>query len=192
MNTESIDSADSSQVCQGSGCAMRSASEPMSLSPWQKFTWHRRQKGIRVAVTKTLSRLARPFAAWSRLEPQRSPPGSVKTARNPEAVSSNVQAGDWVRVKSWPEIAKTLDSKGRHRGLIWMDSMDRFCGGEHRVLKVVNTLHLEESGEYRTLKNTVLLENVFCDGEDFYGCDRTCFHFWREVWLDTLVSGDRS
>jgi hypothetical protein len=40
---------------------------------------------------------------------------------------------------------------------------------------------LEGSGELRKLQNTVLLEGVMCDG--IFGCDRSCFQFWREAWL---------
>lgn len=42
---------------------------------------------------------------------------------------------------------------------------------------------LETNGELRKMKNTVLLEGAMCDGKAFSGCDRSCFHFWREVWL---------
>jgi hypothetical protein len=41
---------------------------------------------------------------------------------------------------------------------------------------------LEHTGEFRRMKNTVLLDGVLCDG---WGgaCDRSCFFFWREAWL---------
>ncbi len=36
--------------------------------------------------------------------------------------------------------------------------------------------------EQRRVRNTVLLDSVFCRGEGL-GCDRSCFHMWREAWL---------
>lgn len=45
---------------------------------------------------------------------------------------------------------------------------------------------LENNGEIRKLKNTVLLDGVMC--ENLYGCDRSCFHFWREAWLRRVES----
>jgi len=34
----------------------------------------------------------------------------------------------------------------------------------------------------RMIKNTVLLESTYCQGKNF-NCDRSCFLFWKEVWL---------
>jgi len=56
-----------------------------------------------------------------------------------------------------------------------MTGMRRFCGGRYRVLMRVDKIILESNGELRTMKNTVLLEGVMCDGKDFCGYDRWCF-----------------
>jgi len=93
----------------------------------------------------------------------------------------HLQPGEVVEVKSESEIRKSLDEHGRHRGLLWMPSMARFCGKRYTVHKRIETMMLETTGELRKVRNTVLLENVTC--EDLYGCDRSCFHYWREVWL---------
>jgi hypothetical protein len=93
----------------------------------------------------------------------------------------NLQRGELVQVKSEQEILETLDEHGRHRGLLWMPAMARFCGNTYRVHKRLETIMLESTGELRRVRNTVLLENVMC--EDLYGCDRSCFHYWREAWL---------
>jgi hypothetical protein len=60
--------------------------------------------------------------------------------------------------------------------------MIAFCEQRFRVHKRLETLFLEESRQIRKMKNTVLLENVFCDGSS-YRCDRSCFYYWREAWL---------
>jgi hypothetical protein len=93
----------------------------------------------------------------------------------------DLRPGEIVEVKSEEAIRATLDARGRCRGLYWMPNMSRFCGGRYRVYKRVERLMLEGSGELRKLQNTVLLEGVMCDG--IFGCDRSCFQFWREAWL---------
>jgi hypothetical protein len=70
-----------------------------------------------------------------------------------------------------------------------MPNMDRFCGKRFRVLKRMERMLLESTGEIRKIKNTVLLEGAMC--EDLFGCDRSCLHFWREAWLKR-VDGEES
>jgi hypothetical protein len=93
----------------------------------------------------------------------------------------HLQPGELVEVKSQPEVQATLDEHGRHRGLLWMPGMARFCGKTYRVHKRVETIMLESTGELRKIRDTVLLAEVMC--ENLYGCDRSCFHYWREAWL---------
>ncbi len=93
----------------------------------------------------------------------------------------NLQPGELVEVKSEQEVRATLDEHGRHRGLLWMPGMARFCGKTYKVHKRVETIMLESTGELRKIRHTVLLADVMC--ENLYGCDRSCFHYWREAWL---------
>jgi hypothetical protein len=95
----------------------------------------------------------------------------------------NLKPGELVEVKSEEEIAATLDENRRHRGLVLMCNMRKFCGKRYRVFKKIDTILLECSGDMRKIKNTVLLEGVYCDGLEFSGCGRSCLHFWREAWL---------
>jgi hypothetical protein len=90
--------------------------------------------------------------------------------------------GDLVEVKSLEEIRATLDERGKNRGLLFTDDMKGYVGRQFRVFKRVESIFLEESKQRRTLKNTVLLEAVYCPGITFR-CDRSCFLFWKEVWL---------
>jgi len=93
----------------------------------------------------------------------------------------NLRPGELVEVKSEQEVQATLDEHGRYRGLLWMPGMARFCGKTYKVHKRVETIMLESTGELRKIRNTVLLADVMC--ENLYGCDRSCFHYWREAWL---------
>lgn len=101
---------------------------------------------------------------------------------NPEVL--NLQPGDPVQIRSKEEIFATLDENGKYKGLLFMREMARFCGQGHKVFKIVKKIQLESTLEMRELKSpTVFLEGVFCDGEFHDGCDRSCFLYWKEVWL---------
>jgi len=98
----------------------------------------------------------------------------------------NFQPGETVRVRSEEEIAETLDENGKNGGLWFMPEMRRYFGQQFKVYKRVEKIIMETTGEYRRMKNTVLLEGVICDGSEHHGCDRSCFHYWREVWLERV------
>ncbi len=93
-----------------------------------------------------------------------------------------LQPGDWVQVKSEEEIAATLDNRGTCRGLAFVEEMHWYCGKTFRVYKRLERMFLEESKQYRKVRNTVLLEGIHCQGTGI-DCDRACFLFWREAWL---------
>jgi len=98
--------------------------------------------------------------------------------------SLNLQPGDWVEVRPLKEILAMLDENRKSRGLLWMGGMEQFCGKKLRVFKKVEIISLETTGELRKLTSpTVFLEGAYCDGTCVGGCDRSCFHFWRESWL---------
>ncbi|HKT22451.1 MAG TPA: hypothetical protein VJR06_07590 [Nitrososphaerales archaeon] len=96
-----------------------------------------------------------------------------------------LKPGEWVKVRTAREIFDTLDSNGRHKGLGINPEQVSFCGKKFRVFKVVDKIRLESTGELRRMKApTVLLEGAVCDGRFHGGCDRSCFCFWREEWLE--------
>ena len=97
--------------------------------------------------------------------------------------------GDLVEVKSLEEIRATLDERGKNRGLLFTDDMKGYAGKQFRVFKRVESIFLEESKQRRTLKNTVLLETVYCPGITFR-CDRSCFLSWKEVWLRRIPAAE--
>jgi hypothetical protein len=108
----------------------------------------------------------------------------VERAPSTKETILNLQPGEWVQVKSLEEISETLDEKGKFLGLYFMPEMGRYCGKTFKVFKKVKIIKLESTGELRKLRSpSVFLEGVYCDGEKHEGCDRACFHFWREAWL---------
>ena len=96
--------------------------------------------------------------------------------------ASQLRPGDWVEVKSYAEICQTLDQDQRHRGMLFMPEMADYCGKKLQVYKNVERILLEDTREVRRLRNTVLLSGSTCSGLSV-GCDRSCFHFWRDVWV---------
>ena len=99
-----------------------------------------------------------------------------------------LQPGELVEIKSEEEIRRTLDAIGKNRGLGFMPEMWPYCGQQGRVLKRVEKICLEEASRtVRSMKDTVILEGLFCQGNGI-GCDRACFYFWRECWLKRVPS----
>jgi len=126
-------------------------------------------------------------AIWLRLCVLFTGMGSVRlrgTQVRTPAESLGLQPGEWVQVKSREEIAATLNSGGRNRGLEFPHYMLPFIGGTFQVRKRVGRIVLETTGELREIRDTVMLEGVTCDGYGRWGgCPRDAFHLWREIWL---------
>jgi hypothetical protein len=97
----------------------------------------------------------------------------------------DLKPGDLVEVRPEEEIIQTLDGKGRHYGLVFTPEMRKHCGKRYRVFKRLEFMFDEYRHTQRRLKNTVLLKEVYCTGEGI-GCDRSCFLYWREVWLQRV------
>jgi hypothetical protein len=51
----------------------------------------------------------------------------------------------------------------------------------------VKTFVDERDCRVKKVKGVYLLEGVNCQGFELYGeCDRACFYFWREEWLEKI------
>lgn len=113
----------------------------------------------------------------------------ARSIENPYASEVlGLQPGELVEIKSEEEIRRTLDATGKNRGLGFMPEMWPHCGRRGRVLKRVEKICLEEASRtVRAMKNTVILDGLFCQGNGI-GCDRACFYFWRECWLKRVPS----
>jgi hypothetical protein len=99
-----------------------------------------------------------------------------------------LQPGEWVEVKPLREIAETLDSRGRNRGLHFTPEMRKRCGQRYCVKGRTSNTVVEGTGGTRSIKNTVLLEGATYE-EDysvFGGCPRRQYQYWREIWLSRI------
>jgi hypothetical protein len=129
---------------------------------------HRRKNAVKRFLNQIVTRLA----------------GRSKTAPEPAATRQAVglQAGDLVRVRSEEEVRRTLSAWNELRGCAFLEGMWQYCGTTQRVLKLV-----ERFVDERDAKGIVLLDGLMCQGTPYYGrCDRSCFYFWREEWLEKV------
>lgn len=96
-------------------------------------------------------------------------------------------AGDWVRVRSWEEIQPMLDPFKETRGCAFLEDMRKYCGTKQRVFKSMERFLDERDYKVKKVRGVILLENVICGGVPAFGrCDRSCFLFWREEWLEKI------
>ena len=113
--------------------------------------------------------------------------GTELGTTRPAAVGTKLRAGDPVRVRSREEIEATLDEVNELRGCSFTSEMWAYCGTTQRVLKPMEVFLDERNYQTKRCTGIVLLEGAICQGSAYpQGCDRCCFFFWREEWLETL------
>lgn len=107
----------------------------------------------------------------------------------------NLQAGEWVTVRSKDEIMRTVDEKKKNRGLRFDVEMLPFCGKTVRVLRRAEKFIDERTGRMTVPRGTCLiLEDVTCGGCLSTGrmfCPRNIYSFWHEIWLKRAAPGER-
>lgn len=129
--------------------------------------------------------------------------GLIPIGQPTPMIELNLQPGELVRVKSYPEILATLDYAVKNRGMGFDAEQVPYCGGTYRVRARVDRFISEQTGRVRTLKTpAVILEGVWCKSCYSYlrmGCPRSLFSWWREIWLeriseknDSVKAADRS
>jgi len=94
--------------------------------------------------------------------------------------------GEWVKVRSFAEISATLDNEGRLDGLPFMPEMVPHCGQRYRVFRRIEKIHYwfgPVAPHLRRLRDSVLLEDLRCDGSAHGGCQAGCRLIWKEAWL---------
>ena len=184
MATDCDSSIQCSHACQADSLVGASVPIPRFVDLLLRTREKLRREGVSQALAKVLRfiapgpRASRPLT--SEAMPRRAPVLEKSTER------LGLMPGESVEVKSFPEILSTLDANGKLHGLEFIPGMQQFCGQRFKVFKRIATLYQEESGQVRRLKNTVLLDDVQCDGL-LMKCDRSCYLFWREAWLKRVA-----
>jgi hypothetical protein len=102
----------------------------------------------------------------------------------------NLRVGELVEVRSEEEILATLDDNGELDSLPFMPEMLQYCGKRFTVYKVAHKLcdTMTATG-MRRMRDAVHLAGVRCDGQAHGGCQTACLIYWKEAWLQRLVSG---
>jgi len=92
--------------------------------------------------------------------------------------------GEWVRIKSKEEIAATLDTHNKNRGL-WFDvEMAKYCNGIYKVLCRVERIVEPKTGKMLKFRNDcIVLDGVTTLGEYHRFYPQNEYPFWREIWL---------
>jgi hypothetical protein len=98
--------------------------------------------------------------------------------------------GDTVTVRSLAEILATLDADAKLDGLPFMPEMAACCGRSFRVYRRADKTCVEGLG-MRSMRDTVFLDGLRCDGSAHGGCQRGCLFFWKEAWLEPEREGGR-
>jgi hypothetical protein len=97
-----------------------------------------------------------------------------------------LRPGDVVEVRAPAEILATLDSEASIASMPFMPEMLQYAGKRftvtRRVEKICDTV---SGGPTRSLRmrDTVLLDDLRCDGSGHGGCQAGCRLYWKEEWL---------
>lgn len=146
---------------------------------------------IKYLLSKAWNRSVKPTMARF-LNLLKSSPKNTKLSLDPQAKPGeiqhlNLQTGEVVRVKSKQEIEAMLDFEKKYHGCTFLDCMAEYCGTTQRVFRPVSRFLDERDFKFKKSRGIVLLEGVYCDGKLVFGqCDRSCFLFWREEWLERI------
>jgi hypothetical protein len=101
--------------------------------------------------------------------------------------NKELRRGDLVRVRSAREILSTLDDDGMVEGIPFMPEMIPYVDRQFRVSKRIEKIcwYTPESSS-RRLSNTVLLEELRCDGTAHGGCQAECRIYWKDDWIERV------
>jgi len=104
-----------------------------------------------------------------------------------------LRRGDLVEVRSAGEILATLDDQGTLGAMPFMPEMIQYLGRRFRVSmradKICDTIGV--TLQSRQMTDTVLLDDLRCQGGAHGGCQADCLIYWNEAWLkkvDTLTA----
>jgi len=161
-------------------CQIHSVGRMGFRLPILGIVWQRRNR-IRRIINRRWSFLMNVF---SRIIGNRK---SVKSTIPSSSPGPRIKQGDLVMVKSRKEIEATLGDWNSLKGCSFMEEMWPYCRTKQKVFKRVERFLDERDYLIKKTKGLVLLEGIYCKGtKDFGPCDRSCFYFWREEWLEKI------
>jgi hypothetical protein len=109
-------------------------------------------------------------------------------APNSSSVSP-LRRGDVVELRPPEAILATLDDDGALDGLPFMPEMLGYFGRSYSVAaRVERACDTIDSYMARRMPDSVLLEDLRCDGGGHGGCQAGCRLYWKEAWLRRVRS----
>lgn len=166
-----------------SECQMHSLpriAEPIGII---QVNWQKRNR-IRRILKRRLKYL---MNVVSEIETTKSAAARAESGLKEKEAVMLLQPGDMVRVRAKEEIQQTLNKWNQLNRCSFMEEMWSYCGTTQRVLKRVGKFLDERDYLIKKCKGIVILEGAICEGtKDFGDCDRSCFFFWREEWLEKI------
>lgn len=116
--------------------------------------------------------------------------GSIPTGQPAPTIKLDLQPGELIRVRSYEEILKTLDTDNKNRGLYFDAEMVPYCGHTFKVRSRVTTFVNEKTGLINSLRGpAVILDKVCCNSrysDCRMHCPRAVYPWWREIWLERV------
>lgn len=114
--------------------------------------------------------------------------GDVEGAPGPTPIRrTDLQPGELVRIKSRAEIAETVNTERKNRGLGIDAEMIRHCGKHATVAWRVERIIDEVSGRMLEMREPgIVLHKILCDGAFTRNCPREITPYWREIWLERI------
>jgi hypothetical protein len=100
-----------------------------------------------------------------------------------------LRRGDVVELRPPEAILATLDGDGALDGLPFMPEMLGYFGDSYSVAaRVERACDTIDSYLARRMPDTVLLDDLRCDGAGHGGCQAACRLYWKEAWLRRIRS----
>src|SRR5262245_66634825 len=100
-----------------------------------------------------------------------------------------LRRGNFVEVRSAGEILATLDDRGALGAMPFMPEMIPYLGRRFTVSaradKICDTIG--STLRSRQMTDTVLLDDLRCDGSAHGGSQADCRLYWNEAWLKKVV-----
>jgi hypothetical protein len=116
--------------------------------------------------------------------------GTIPGGSRTPSEDLNLQPGEWVRVRSYVEILRTLDQLNFNRGMLYTQEMVPYCGQVFQVRRRVNRIINEQTGKLMTFRTpSIILDGVECEARYVAKqlfCPRATYHYWREIWLERV------
>jgi hypothetical protein len=167
------------------------------IKPWikqayriyaKRFTPDKSGKTIKLAKAEfPLFVLAAPSENYVDTQQQQLVGQLPHTENGNSVLQGKLNAGDWVHVRSRAEIQAMLDPFKETKGCAFLEDMYKYCDTKQRVFKSMERFLDERDYKVKKVHGVILLENVICSGTPAFGrCDRSCFLFWREEWLEKI------